>query len=292
MFVLTRNQAKAKSDTLRKYLAERGVALPASDLLNAVARMSGYEDWNAMAAQYSEKSVDTLLQDFEQEHAFDSVEGELRCEESGTKAWGPEWQIQTASGFWLVMPAESAVSYVRVCDPLGREVVYWSVDEFTEDAGIVLGALAGALNRGRSDIKPDPVNPSADKLVVADRSGRQAPTVVNRRLSELPWSDIVAVIVQHPGQTLENAPRYELRNQDEIDTDILDDIDDESAGDASDEQLEFLNSPGDDLVVDWGDEYEGEGLFISDLRQYKATPGKTWTLKDGRILRFVRYETV
>lgn len=174
MFVVTKNQAKAKANSLHKFLEEKGIDIPASETLNAVARMAGFNDWNSMSMGYKDEAVKALLEEHEQDHAWDSVECDLVAEEQGVDTWGPECCVQVASGFWMVTPALPAdITYVRVCDPLGREIAYWNINEVTEDAEIVLGALVGALNRGRNDVKPDPLNPSADKIVICDRVSAQ-----------------------------------------------------------------------------------------------------------------------
>ena len=292
MFVLTKNQAKAKADVLNKFLAERGLSLPASDMLNAVARMGGLEDWNAMAAQFKPESVDRLLDSNERAHAWDSEECELRCEETGEGGFGAECQIQTASGFWLVMAAyPHVVDYVRVCDPLGREVAYWSADEFTEDAGCVLGALGGALNRSREDRMPSSLNPSADKLVVADRSGKKSSTQPRTMLG-LPWQQIHSLSIQKTDESEDEAGHYVLHNPSEYDMDVFALLDEEREGTLDAHALADLADRGDEVAIDWGDEFESEGLTLPDLRNAKVGPGKAWTLHDGRILRFYRKECV
>lgn len=293
MFVLTKNQAKAKADVLNKFLAERGITtLASSDMLNAVARMAGLEDWNAMSAQFKPEAVDQLLAKQEQAHAWDAEESELRADETGSGGFGAECQIQTASGFWLVMAAyPHAVDYIRVCDPLGREVAYWSVNEFTEDAGIVLGALGGALNRSREDRMPNSLNPAADKLVVADRSGKKAAKDA-RMFATLPWSQIHSLSIQNADETEEEAGHFRLHNPSDYDMDVLANLDADRNGSATPAVLAELDELGDTLVIDWGDEFEAEGLSLPELRNAKVGPGKAWTLHDGRILRFYRKECV
>lgn len=36
-------------------------------------------------------------------------------------------------------------SYVRVCDPEGREVAYWNYEEWRDEPEFVMGAIVGAL---------------------------------------------------------------------------------------------------------------------------------------------------
>lgn len=57
--------------------------------------------------------------------------------------------VNVSNGFRLTVPADSLVDYVRICDPDGGETAYWSVDEFGEDPSDVIGAMFGALVRGR-----------------------------------------------------------------------------------------------------------------------------------------------
>ncbi len=60
-----------------------------------------------------------------------------------------ECVVRTASGFQLRSPAyPEPASYLRVCDPLGREIAYWNSDEIREDAEDVIGAVLGALRPG------------------------------------------------------------------------------------------------------------------------------------------------
>lgn len=281
MLVLTQNQAKAKADTLHKFLVERGLTLPKSDLLNAVARMAGFEDWNAMAAEYRPQAVDNQLQAFEQSHVEDAIE-------NTTGSFGPECCIQTASGFWLVSAAYPAeVDYIRVCDPLGREIVYWSDDEFSATPGEVLGAMMGALNRSRTDLMPDFTNPVADKLVVADRKPKPKK---RRGLAELDWEKVSRICVGKYQKKGEDGPGvyYDYHEYHYHDEDVLPALDAEREGRATDEDLELLEDGKDAIVLDWGDEYEAEGLKTSELRGIQMGPDGTWTLKDGRVLAFMQ----
>lgn len=57
--------------------------------------------------------------------------------------------VNVANGFGLAVTSEGDVDYVRICDPDGGETAYWSVDEFSEDPSDVIGAMFGAMVRGR-----------------------------------------------------------------------------------------------------------------------------------------------
>jgi hypothetical protein len=39
----------------------------------------------------------------------------------------------------------NGTTYVRVCDPKGREVAYWIEDEWRDEPAFVMGAIIGAL---------------------------------------------------------------------------------------------------------------------------------------------------
>ncbi|MDO8415179.1 MAG: hypothetical protein Q7S87_03085 [Agitococcus sp.] len=293
MFVITKNQAIAKADTLHTYLLEKGIKLPSSELLNAVARMAGYSDWNAFSAQTKESAVDQLLHKHERDHAHDAMDSELTVEETGMQGFGPERYIQVASGFWLAVSAEDATDYVRVCDPLGREVVYWSANEFAEDPTCVLGALARYLNRDRKDKMPNPLKRSADKIVVADKSiqTQVRQSSAPRTLTSLFEGGVVKISVETPGEVGEPSvvSRYTFRYADE---EAVLALDAERRGLATDDDLELLEGEADSLVIDWGTEDDGYGLYTKELRGLKEGQENTWIMKDGRILRFYRLMAV
>ena len=291
MFIVTKNQAKAKANALHKFLTERGLTLPASDTLNAIARMAGFSDWNGMAAQFTDKAVDGLLSSHEQAHAIDSVESELRAEESGLTGFGLECSIQTASGFWLVTPAYPAdVDYVRVCDPSGREVAYWSIAEVAEDASIVLGAVMGALNRSRTDVKPNPLKPSADKLIVADK-GAEGQAKNRTGLADLSWSQIktLSLCEKELFNGRQVVSHWKLHA---VSGDYLTELDAERLGLASPSELETLDEAAVEIALDWGDEFEGEGLTVAEIRRMKPGPDNCWILEDGRQLTFYQLTPV
>lgn len=293
MFVVTKNQAIAKADTLHSFLLEKGIKLPSSELLNAIARMIGYSDWNAFSAQTKEAAVDQLLNEHERDHAHDAMNAELTVEETGMQGFGPERFIQVASGFWLAVSAEDATDYVRVCDPLGREVVYWSANEFAEDPTCVLGALARYLNRDREDKMPNPLKRSADKIVVADKSVRAQVRQSNapRTLARLFDDGIAEISVETPGNAGEpsTVEGYRLRH---ADVEAVLALDAERMGLATDDDLELLEGEEDSVVIDWGTEDNGEGLDTKELRGLREGPDNTWILMDGRILRFWRLTAV
>lgn len=61
----------------------------------------------------------------------------------------------------------------------------------------------------------------------------------------------------------------------------------DARGELDEEEEELLDSAeeeNDELVLDWGDEYEGEGLYVGDLRGIKHVANGVWQLADGRKL--------
>jgi hypothetical protein len=39
----------------------------------------------------------------------------------------------------------NGVTYIRVCDPDGDEIMYWSSDEWLDDPEVCIGAILGAF---------------------------------------------------------------------------------------------------------------------------------------------------
>jgi hypothetical protein len=62
-----------------------------------------------------------------------------------TLSWGGAIRFEAYTD--AVLP-----SYVRIVDQSGAEIAYWNVDEFTEDAPLVLGAFLGLAQNGPTTI--------------------------------------------------------------------------------------------------------------------------------------------
>lgn len=151
MFFQSKEQVKAHAKSLLKSLRHQAPALTLGHVLDALSAAQGYADWNVYSATLSDEGITENLSDFERAHAHDAAECDLRAEETGQRGYGPECVVQVHTGFYLVAPAyPQELDYLRVCDPLGREIAYWNVDEVVEDPADVLGALVGALCRGTS----------------------------------------------------------------------------------------------------------------------------------------------
>lgn len=70
-----------------------------------------------------------------------------------TKRRATECVVVVSNGVTLrgesVEANPAGTAYLRVCDSRGREIAYWTADEFTENAIEVCGALLGALYEGK-----------------------------------------------------------------------------------------------------------------------------------------------
>lgn len=58
------------------------------------------------------------------------------------------------------------------------------------------------------------------------------------------------------------------------------------------ETVEFFAKYGDELVLDWGDEFESEGLTLAELAGMRQVDPDMWQLEDGRKLKFAYTRTV
>jgi len=71
----------------------------------------------------------------------------------------------------------------------------------------------------------------------------------------------------------------------QIDEDLFEILAKEARGEVLDEDdLETLEAAADDIALDWGDEYEGEGLTVAELRGIVQMSDTVWKLTDGRIV--------
>lgn len=151
-------QAKKTARALEKALLKAGIELKHGKALDALAAMCGQLDWNSFAKSLDPSVLDSQLRDFELSH----------MENSGDDDFGPEAMLVAHTGFQLRYSAETEMcEYVRVCDPLGRELMYWNSDEWAEDPQLVMGAILGALVRGRPAEAVKPVRTTKPASVAA-----------------------------------------------------------------------------------------------------------------------------
>jgi hypothetical protein len=146
--IFTASSAKKSARSLELFMKAKGYELKLGEALDALGVMSGKKNWAALSQTLTTTSVDERLQPKERNHIWDAQEADLRAEETGEGGYARECSIQTHTGFMLKTPAyPEDCSYVRVCDPLGRETFYWASDEWEQDPEVVMGAIMGALNR-------------------------------------------------------------------------------------------------------------------------------------------------
>lgn len=164
--IFSKKQATQSARALEKFFAKHGIELNHSRALEALAVLAGKEDWNSLAYAMSEEGVNASLQAFEVVHLRNSADND----------YGQECAIVTHTGFQLRYSAdEDTPSYVRVTDPLGREIAYWISDELQEDPELVMGAILGALARG----KP---------IVIDGKTQRQVQKPVT--FQDVPWDSV------------------------------------------------------------------------------------------------------
>lgn len=138
-FTFESGAAEELARKLEKFLTSKGIVLPHDQALDALAAMQGYTDWNSLAAGFKREAIDALLQDFERVH----VEANRRHTSEN------EGELRAHTGFALRFPLDAeGCSFVRVVDPLGRELAYWTNEEWADDPTVVMGAIIGALVRG------------------------------------------------------------------------------------------------------------------------------------------------
>jgi hypothetical protein len=139
LHIHTLAQAKKTARALEKALQAAGAELPHGKALDLLAAMCGFRDWNGFAGTLTEEALTKQLEDFELSHMA----------HTGDETYGPEVALVAHTGFQLRYSRDDEVcEYVRVCDPLGRELMYWHSSEWQEDAELVMGAILGALVRG------------------------------------------------------------------------------------------------------------------------------------------------
>lgn len=150
MFYQNAHQVKATARAITRQLRSSGTSMSLGQVLDALSRVRGFTDWNAYSASLSQEGIDAILDDFELAHAHDAADADLRADETGEGGYGPESVIQVHTGFFLKTPMHpDECDYVRVCDPLGREIAYWTADEWKEQPEEVMGAIIGAVTRGQ-----------------------------------------------------------------------------------------------------------------------------------------------
>ncbi|MNR71500.1 hypothetical protein D3C71_21280 [compost metagenome] len=137
----TRNAKKA-ARSLEKFLQTLDLGpIKHGQALDALAAMSGFANWAAFGRQMSAEAIDARLGVIEREH----------IEANKGVTYGAECAVVAHNGFELRYDVgDEFLTYVRICDPLGREIAYWTYEEWAEDPQLVMGGILGALTQGQA----------------------------------------------------------------------------------------------------------------------------------------------
>jgi len=199
--------------SLTKALTQKFPELKLADALEAVAASQGHSSWNSFSQKDTSLAVDMLLAGMEKDHMQDAQEADMRANETGSSGYGPEVVLRVHTGFQLRTPAHpTPCSYLRVCDPLGREIAYWVSDEWRDDPEGVIGAVIGALARGDSwqDAKKRPVKKVPQ---ISDVNFMLAGEVIfNDRCHTVQWRDdkVLALLTEPEGDLDDGMVALEL----------------------------------------------------------------------------------
>lgn len=253
----TQAQAKKSARALEKALARNGIKLQRGKALDVLASLCGRQDWNALSQALSPEGVDAMLGDFEREHAADAA----------GDAYGEEHMLVAHTGFQLRYSAETEmVDYVRVCDPLGREIVYWTSNEWAEDPQLVMGAMLGAL------VRSQPVEvlkgPSPAPAPMPVKGARRMPTI-----QDVCFADVSAVCI-------DGSSGYRMNYVEDQVAGLLDEVGSAEFDEQKDENAIFMERDDDGEVFE-------EQLTLEQLASLKWDPKKKmFVAPDGTTYEF------
>lgn len=132
--------AKKTARKLEKYLETQGITLPHGKALDAIASMMGHANWASVKS-----GVENSLRRHEQRHIAENQDTQ----------YGAECILVAHTGFQLRYDLQDAcTTYVRVCDPLGREIAYWDSDEWANEPTVIMAALLSAAGRMTAPNQP------------------------------------------------------------------------------------------------------------------------------------------
>lgn len=221
----TSAQAKKSARALEKALERNGITLQHGKALDVLASLCGRQDWNALSQALSPEGVDSLLSHGERQHAADAAGDD----------YGRENMLVAHTGFQLRYSAETEMcDYVRVCDPLGRELVYWTSSEWAEDPEVVMGAMLGALVRG--------------KPVEVSNGTPAAPAPVSTSVARMPtiqdvcFTDVSAVCI-------DGGSGYRMNYVEDQVVGLLDEVGSEEFEEQKDENAIFMEREDDGELV-------------------------------------------
>jgi hypothetical protein len=242
LHIFNARNAKASARSLERFMDRLGFDLKHGRALDALSVMAGAGNWAALAnGTLSEAAMDAQLLGVELKH----IEGNRDTD------YGVECALIAHTGFELRYSADEHedVTYVRVCDPLGREVAYWSDDEWKEDPRLVMGAILGALTRGKAAVIEN-----GRHVAASPKAEEQLPTIL-----DIPLNKISTVIIDHQ-------PHF-LRYLEPEGAEVLDSLEPKTFDNASDKahlnkSEEFSQEFGWKTVFELG--YEDGSGFIAE----------------------------
>jgi hypothetical protein len=138
LHIFNAKDAKQSARSLEKYMAKLGFDLKLGQAMDALGVMSGFENWAGLKDALDERALNARL----------TPEMLRHIRENDGNEYGSEYAVVAHTGFELRYEAngpDEAPTYVRVCDPLGREIGYWVSDEWQDDPQLVMGAILGCL---------------------------------------------------------------------------------------------------------------------------------------------------
>lgn len=238
----TQAQAKKSARALEKALERNGISLQHGKALDVLAALCGRQDWNALSQALSPEGVDAMLDDHERQHAADAAGDEF----------GAESMLVAHTGFQLRYSAETEMcDYVRVCDPLGREIVYWTSAEWAEDPQLVMGAMLGALVRSQpvEVLKSAPAAPAPTGVKVT----RRTPTI-----QDVCFEEVSAVCIN-------GGSGYRMNYVEDQVVGLLDEVGSDEFNEQKDENAIYMEREDDGLVFE-------EELTLEQLANLKWDP--------------------
>jgi hypothetical protein len=180
LHIFNEKDAKQCARALEKYMAKLGFDLKLGQAMDALGVMSGFENWAGLKDSMDVKALNARL----------TPEMLRHIRENSDTVYDPEYAVVAHTGFELRYEANGehdTPSYVRVCDPLGREIGYWVSDEWRDDPELVMGAILGCL------VQRAPVIPGKRKRSFTPQTVERQPKVVATntgiRVYEATWTE-------------------------------------------------------------------------------------------------------
>lgn len=253
----TQAQARKSARALERALERNGISLQHGKALDVLAALCGREDWNALSQALSPTGVDAILDEHERQHAAAAAGDEF----------GQESMLVAHTGFQLRYSAETEMcDYVRVCDPLGREIVYWTSAEWAEDPQVVMGAMLGALVRSQpvEVLKNAPAAPAP----AAVKAARRMPTI-----QDVCFCDVSAVCIN-------GSSGYRMNYVEDQVVGLLDEVGSAEFNEKKAENAIFMEREDDGLVFE-------EQLTLEQLASLTWNPQKEmFVAPDGTTYEF------